>query len=161
MAHTDKDEIAKEYFDKGFLLQKKGHLDRAAHFYKRSIEFKPTAKAHTFLGWVYSLKGLYEDAIDQCKNAISLDPAFGNPYNDIGAYLLQMHRYDEAVFWLKKALEAPIYENYCYPHLNLGRVYEFKGNWDEAIKCYERALKENPYYEPAISALERQMAKYN
>jgi Tfp pilus assembly protein PilF len=161
MAQTDKGEIAKEYFDKGFLLQKSGHLDRAAHFYKRSIEYKPTAQAHTFLGWVYSLKGLYDQAIEQCKNAISLDPTFGNPYNDIGAYLMQKHKYDEAIYWLKKALKAPNYENYCYPYLNLGRVYEFKGDWNEAIKYYEKALKENPDYKPATKALEGQRAKYN
>ena len=55
-------ELAKNFFDKGYLLQKTGHLDRAAHFYKRSIKFQPSAQAHTFLGWVYSLKGLFDQA---------------------------------------------------------------------------------------------------
>ena len=89
-------ELAKNFFDKSYLLQKNGHLDRAAHFYKRSIEFQPSAQAHTFLGWVYSLKGLFDQAIEECKSAINLDPEYGNPYNDIGAYLLQQHCYDEA-----------------------------------------------------------------
>ena len=49
----------------------------------------PTAEAHTFLGWAYSFLGDYESAITECRNAIELDPDFGNPYNDIGAYLIQ------------------------------------------------------------------------
>jgi Tfp pilus assembly protein PilF len=159
--NTDKKELAKGYFNKGVLLQKSGHLDRAAHCYKRSIEFEPTAQAHTFLGWILSLKGLYNEAIEECKKAIVIDPDFGNPYNDIGAYLLQQHRYDESKEWFNKALGAPNYENYCYPNLNLGRVYEFKGLWKKALFFYKRAIKENPYYEPAQHALKDLMAKYN
>ena len=157
----NKSQIAKDFFDKGYILQNSGQLDRAAHFYRRSIEFYPSAKAYTFLGWVLSLKGLYDEAIEECKHAVDLDPNYGNPYNDIGAYLLQKHKFDEAETWLRKALEAPNYENYCYPYLNLGRVYEFKGNWGEALSCYKKALQESPTYEPAEQALQELYAKYN
>ena len=157
----NKSEIAKDFFEQGFVLQNNGHLDRAAHFYRRSIEFYPSAKAYTFLGWVLSLKGLYDKAIEECKHAIDLDPDYGNPYNDIGAYLLQQHNFDEAANWLKKALSAPNYENYCYPYLNLGRIYEFKGQWEEALECYQNALQETPNYEPAEQALRNLRAKYN
>ncbi len=158
---ANKSEIAKDFFEKGYVLQNNGHLDRAAHFYRRSIEFCPTAKAYTFLGWVLSLKGLYDEAIEECKLAIDIDPDYGNPYNDIGAYLLQKNEFDEAAYWLKKALKAPDYENYCYPWLNLGRVYEFKGNWDEALSCYKNALQENQEYNPAEQALLNLHARYN
>ncbi len=30
-----------------------------------------------------------DDAIDECKKAIAIDPEFGNPWNDTGAYLIQ------------------------------------------------------------------------
>jgi len=158
---SDNTDIARDYFEKGYLLQKNGHLDRAAHFYRRSIEFMPTAQAHTFLGWVYSLKGLYEEAIGECKKAIAIDPEYGNPYNDIGAYLIQQHRYKDAVPWLEKALQAKNYENYCYPWVNLGRVHQFMGKWDLALSCYLRAIEENPNYEPARSAFEKLQALYN
>ena len=161
MGKTDKAGIAKDYLEKGFLLQKSGHLDRAAHFYKRSIEFKPTAQAHTFLGWIYSLKGRYEEAIQQCKSAIALNPDYGNPYNDIGAYLLQMNRYDESIPWFEKALNAPDYENYSYPYLNLGRVYEFKGDCDKALKLFKKAIEQDTAYEPAQIAYQSLLAKYN
>lgn len=160
-SREEKLEIAKDFFEKGFELQNNGHLDRAAHFYRRSIEFYPSAKAHTFLGWVLSLKGHYDKAIAECKSAIDLDPDYGNPYNDIGAYLLQQNKFDEAAEWLEKALTASNYKNYCYPYLNLGRVFEFRGKWNEALECYQNALKENPDYEPAEQALQKLRAKYN
>ncbi|RMH64661.1 MAG: tetratricopeptide repeat protein [Calditrichaeota bacterium] len=157
----DKVAIARDYFEKGFLLQQGGYLDRAAHFYRRSIEYYPTAQAYTFLGWVYSLKNLFEEAITYCKLAIEIDPDYGNPYNDIGAYLIQLRHYDEAIPWLKKALQCSKYKNYCYPWLNLGRVYAFKGRWDEAMRAYRQSLKENPEYAPALRAVEQLQALYN
>ncbi|MBD3224732.1 MAG: tetratricopeptide repeat protein [Caldithrix sp.] len=161
MSEREKTDIAKGFFEQGYVAQMSGHLDRAAGFYKRSIKFLPTAKAHTFLGWVYSLKGFPEKGIEECKKAIELDPAFGNPYNDIGAYLIQMRRYDEAKPWLERALRAPRYKNYAYPHINLGKIYEFKGLWDQAMYHYKKAIKEAPDYEPAYTARDRLEGKYN
>jgi len=157
----DSFEIAKGYFEKGYALQQRGQLDRAAHCYKRSLEFLPTARAYTFLGWVYSLKNLYREAIDVCKKAIEVDPSFGNPYNDIGAYLIRLKFYDEAVPWLLKALDAAEYKNYCYPCVNLGLIYEWKGDWDRAKSYYQRALKENPSSRIAKRAFKNLTAKYN
>jgi Tfp pilus assembly protein PilF len=156
-----KEKLARTFFDQAYHLQMSGYLDRAIHFYKRSIQYSPTAKAHTFLGWTYSLKGLYERAIEECLHATELDPNFGNSYNDIGAYLIQLKKYDEAIPWLKKALEAPDYGNYCYPNLNLGYIYEFKGQWDLALEYYKTAIEENENYQPVLTAYEKLLGKYN
>lgn len=162
MKDTDKQtELSRSFFEKAYHLQMRGYLDRAAHFYRKSIEILPTAKAYTFLGWVYSLKGLYHQAIDACKVAIKLDPALGNPYNDIGAYLIQLKRYAEARLWLEKALHAPKYENYCYPYINLGIVHEVMGDWNKALKLYQKALKENENHQEARTAYDRLIGKYN
>ena len=107
-----------------------GELDEAVELYKKSIESYPTAEAYTFLGWTYSFMGRLDDAIAECHKAIEVDPTFGNPYNDIGAYLLQKGEVDEAIPWFQRALEAPRYESYCFPHMNLGRAYEAKRRVD-------------------------------
>ena len=80
-----------------------GRLEEAVAHYQRSIALHPTAEAHTFLGWAYSYQGRPEDAIAECKIAIAVDPDFGNPYNDIGAYLIELGREEEAVAWLERA----------------------------------------------------------
>ncbi len=148
-------EIAQELFEKGYKLQMEGKVEEAILNYQKSIEVYPTAEAHTFLGWSYSFQGRHSEAIEECKKAISIDPDFGNPYNDIGAYLIELGKYDEAVEWLMKATQAKRYESYCYPHYNLGRVYEKKGNWVKALEYYQLSLKENPDYTLAARAVNR------
>jgi Tfp pilus assembly protein PilF len=147
--------LASRFFDEAHRLQMKGQLQEAVELYKKSIESYPTAEAHTFLGWTYSFMGRIDDAIAECHRAIAVDPTFGNPYNDIGAYLIQKGQYNEAIPWLENALKAPRYESYCFPHMNLGRVYEAKREWFRAKEEYRKALDANPDYTPAKQGLAR------
>jgi len=138
-----------------------GNLDEAIRLYQASIAFHPTAEAHTFLGWTYSFAGRYEDAIDECKKAIDVDPDFGNPYNDIGSYLIHLGNLDAAIPWLEKAVIAKRYEPRHYPHCNLGRVYQAKGMLKKAAEEFERALDLEPNYAFARQALESLRAQLN
>ena len=152
---ADSKEEAMDLFRKAYEHQIKGELEEAVGLYKKSIEAFPTAEAFTFLGWTYSFMGKYEEAIQECRNAIQVDPDFGNPYNDIGAYLIEKGRFDEAIPWLEKAIHAKRYDSYCFPHYNLGRVWEAKGDWEKALACYDQALKTNPDYTLALHARNR------
>ena len=153
--------IALEHFQKAYEHQMKGELEEAVALYKKSIDIHPTAEAHTFLGWTYSFMGRYDDAIEECRKAIEVDPEFGNPYNDIGAYLIEKGNLDEAISWLEKATKAKRYDSYCFPHLNLGRIWERKGRWSKAMEEYRLALKENPNYVLAARALKHLQAMSN
>jgi len=155
MADETRQERAIRLLNQAYELQMKKELDQAAELYKKSIETYPTAEAHTFLGWTYSWMGRIDDAIEECHKAIEVDPTFGNPYNDIGSYLMMKGELDEAIPWLERALQAPRYESYCYPHMNLGRVYEAKRDWLRAKDEYRKALAENKDYTPAAQALAR------
>ena len=145
---------AQRHFQQGYEAHMQGRLEEATAHYQRSIALHPTAEAHTFLGWVYSHQGRPDEAIAQCKIAISVDPEFGNPYNDIGAYLIEMGREEEAVEWLERAKRAPRYEPRHYPHCNLGQVYWAQGLLAKARLEFERALEIEPQYEAALAALE-------
>ncbi len=155
MSEDEDIEKAQQYFEQAYQCQMKGDLDEAEALYKKSIELFPTAEAHTFLGWTYSFAGRLDDAIAECRRAIEIDPDFGNPYNDIGAYLIEQGALDDAIPWLEKAARAPRYESYCFPHYNLGRVYERKRQWGKALDCYRRSLAHNPDYTLAKRALHR------
>ena len=37
-------------------------------------------------------------------------PDVGNPYNDIGSYLIKLGRLDDAIPWLRRAMTARRYE---------------------------------------------------
>jgi len=148
-------------FQRAYAQQVAGNLADAITLYQNSIEVYPTAEAHTFLGWTYSFLGRYDDAIEECQKAIAVDPTFGNPYNDIGAYLIELDRPREAIDWLEKATVAPRYEAPHFPWVNLGRVYERIGPWDEAIRCYRKAIEVMPEYEEARRRLIALLARMN
>src|SRR5216117_2025112 len=151
----DREQRAIRLFKEAYDLQMKGELDAAVKLYKESIANYPTAEAYTFLGWTYSFMGRLDDAIAECHKAIDVDPTFGNPYNDIGSYLMMKGQIDEAIPWLERALQAPRYQSYCYPHMNLGRAYESKRDWLRAKDEYRKALGEDKDYTPAAQALAR------
>ena len=148
-------DMAEELFQNAYRLQMEGDLELAAQFYKRSIELHPTAKAHTFLGWTYHYQGKVDEAIDECKKAIAIDPAYGNPYNDIGAYLIGRGEHDQAIPWLEKAVAAERYDAYHYPWYNLGRVYAAKELYTKARQCFLKSLAIEPRYSLAVEALEK------
>lgn len=141
-------------WQEGYLLHLLGHYDKAIEVFGKSIAAHPTAEAHTFRGWSLSMVGRLNEAIAECKRAITLDPDYGNPYNDIGVYLIDLGQTDEAIPWLEKAMGAKRYCCYQYPHFNMGRVLVMQGRLTEARDAFERALSYEPDYLPAQKALE-------
>jgi len=148
-------DLARDLFERACQLQRQGQLDLAAEMYRRSIKAHPTAEAHTFLGWTYRSQGRLGDAIAECKKAIEIDPSFGSPYNDIGAYLIELGRPEEALPWLEQAIAAPRYDAYHYPWYNLGRVYLAREMFNRARECFEKAVEIDPGYTPATEAAAR------
>ncbi len=98
--------------------------------------------------------GEIDEAIDGCKKAIQVDPEFGNPYNDIGAYLLEKGEAGQALPWLEKAKRAQRYEAPHFAHTNAGRAHLLLGHTHKARREFERALRIDPEYEPARQLLE-------
>jgi Tfp pilus assembly protein PilF len=152
---------AMELFQRAYQLQMNGTYGDAIELYRASLAVHPTAEAHTFLGWTYSMLGRHQDAIEECHQAIALDPDFGNPYNDIGAYLLELGRWEEALPWFERALAAPRYEARVYPYVNRGRALEHLGRAWEALAAYREAQALNSDYEPARLAYRALLGKLN
>jgi tetratricopeptide (TPR) repeat protein len=154
-------EAAAEYLKRAYHAQMSGDFPTAIDLYQRSIAACPTAEAHTFLGWTYSFQGRLEEAIDECQKAISVDPSFGNPYNDIGAYLIELGRLDEAIPWLERATRAPRYASPHFPRLNLGRVYLAKEMYSRALEEFRAVVDLKPDHVPAQQAVAAIRRKLN
>jgi Tfp pilus assembly protein PilF len=152
---------AHELFEQAYERQMRGELEAAIELYQQSLDLHPTAEAHTFLGWTYSFQGRLEEAIAECHRAIAVDPDFGNPYNDIGAYLIEKGELEEAIGWLERATRAPRYESRCFPFFNLGRIYEHRKQFRKALENYKSALREQPSYPAARLATRRLQAMMN
>src|SRR6266446_6328800 len=152
---------ARQLFHEAYQAQLAQNYEEAIELYKRSIAAYPTAEAHTFLGWVYSFQNRYDEAIEECLEAIQVDETLGNPYNDIGSYLLAKGDAYGCVRWFKRALLAPRYESYAFPHFNLGRVYELRHRDLEAARHYGQAIQQQPGFTEAASGLHRMQALLN
>ena len=152
---------ARRALEEAYRVQMDGRLEEAATLYKQSLAFYPTAEAHTFLGWVYSMQHRWDEAIAECHRAIAVDPAFGNPYNDIGAYLIQLGRLDEAVPWLERAKGAARYEPRHYPHINLGRIHVIRNDIAAAVRELRAAVDIEPGHASARRELHRLLGMLN
>jgi Tfp pilus assembly protein PilF len=145
----------------GYAAHMQGELERAVELYTRSIELWPTAEAYTFRGWAYWHMGRTDDALAECHKAIGADPNFGNPYNDIGVYLMAKDQLDEAIGWFEKAKQAARYEPRHFPFMNLGNVYVAKGMVKRAIEEFEGALRFEPNEPSCRQALAQLRVKLN
>jgi Tfp pilus assembly protein PilF len=152
MSTNDPRETAAEYLRKGY---------EARDFYSRSIVAYPTPEAFTFRGWMYSLSGDFHRAIYECFEAIKLDPNFGNPFNDIGEYLIEQGKWEHAIPWFEKAIDAKRYFTPSYPYFNLGRAYEHLHDFAKAKASYARAHEINQRCVDAVAGLRRMRAAFN
>ncbi len=143
-----------DLYNAGYLLTLLGAYEQALRLYDESLAIQPTAEAYTYKGWTFGQMGQYQRAIEEAQKALRLDPDFGNPYNDIGVYLIELERDDEAVAYLDKAKAAKRYCCYQFPHFNLGRIYLKKKLYEKARDEFKKALEIDPTYEPAQAGLE-------
>ena len=161
MSEEDRRRRAIEVWQQAYDHQMREELEEAIRLYQESITIYPTAEAHTYLGWTYSFQGRLDEAIEECHKAIAVDPDFGNPYNDIGVYLMQKGDLDGAIPWLEKAKRAPRYDPRQFPYMNLGRIYLRRGQWTEALReleAGERAVPNDPGMRKMLHEL---LAKFN
>jgi len=150
-----KERRALQLWEEGQAYHLTGDIERALDLYDQSLAVYPTAEAHTFRGWALSGQGRLDEAIAECLSAIDVDPSMGNPYNDIGSYLMTLEREDEAIVWLERAKEAQRYEARHFPCMNLGRIYATKGWSLRAIHEFEEALEHLPGDPRCMAAIEK------
>jgi Tfp pilus assembly protein PilF len=161
MAEHEWPDEARELFERGYEAQAAGRLDEALACYRHSLALYPSAEAHTFIGWVFSQQGKHEEAIAECRQAIAVDPTFGNPYNDIGAYLIELGRDEDAIEWLERAKTALRYEPRHYPYLNLAWIYARQHKVQEAIGQLQSVIAIEPAHTAARKELHRLIGMLN
>jgi tetratricopeptide (TPR) repeat protein len=152
---------ATELWQEAYRHQMAGDLERAIELYRQSIATCPTAEAHTYLGWTMSFQGRLQEATQECLHAIEVDADFGNPYNDIGVYLMQQDKLEEAIPWLERAKRAKRYEPRQFPYMNLGRIYVRLGRWSAALAEFQGAVAVAPRDPDAHRALHGLRARLN
>lgn len=130
--------------EQGLTAVSKGEFGKARTLFRKSAENGVSAEALTYWGWMEHHSGNTSAAIKLCQMAIEVDPEFGNPYNDIGSYLISLGDLETAIRYLEQAIGAKRYEPRQFPHINLGRVYLAKGLPRKAIEHFKKALEYAP-----------------
>src|SRR3989449_10402939 len=108
--------------------------------FKRSIELKPDyATGHEWYAIHYlTATGRLEEAVQEMKKALELEPASLVMNTFMGATLYYAGRYDEAIDQCRRTIEMD--PNFAVAHWHLGLAYEQKQALDAATEEFKKAI---------------------
>ena len=108
--------------------------------FKRSIELNPDyATAHEWYAIHYlTATSRLEEAVQEMKKALELDPASLEMNTFMGATLYYAGRYDEAIDEGRRTIEMD--PNFAVAHWHLGMAYEQKQVLDAATEEFKKAI---------------------
>lgn len=132
----------------GVLLDHMGRHAEAESHHRRAVKGAPgSPHYHNNLGFCFFLQRKLDEAKSEFQDAIRLDPGFRRAYNNLGfVHGLQGDR-DAALTAFSQAGSKPL------ALTNLGLVEEMRGQPLMARRMYERALRAQPGYRPALRNL--------
>lgn len=127
--------VADKAIDDGNFAEGKKILEELIH------EEPCYGKAHNHLGWIYKSKyNDYRTAENHFRTAIVFEPEYPHTYLNYAYLLREIERYTDQEEVLNDALKVPgtnkaaIFDEY-------GSMYELKGQYNEAIKAYKKAIE--------------------
>ena len=127
----------------GWSRSPKESLMRAIKLAKKAIEIEDSSGPHRVLAYTYLLFRKHDEAVEEARKAIEMEPNSADAHNDLGHVLFQSDVAQEAVFVLKKAIRLNPYPPSMYFH-NLAWAYHSLGKYEEAINSAKKAVQVNP-----------------
>ncbi|MGH6848409.1 MAG: tetratricopeptide repeat protein, partial [Methylocella sp.] len=115
------------------------------------------AMAYAYRGDAYATKANHDRAIQDCTEAIRLDPKYSYAYTVRGASYANKANYDHAIQDYNEAIRLD--PNYAHAYTVRGIAYANKANYDRAIQDYNEAIRLDPKY--ALAYTRRGDAYYN
>lgn len=112
------------------------------HLQKARKDARNDADIHYYLGLCLELLGQYTEADKEYQNALRIDKSH-SPTLFRMAYNADLNGDEETALKLYEQIKenSPAYNNVL---MNLGVLYEDKGNYAKAQGCYQKALAGNP-----------------
>lgn len=139
----------------GLTYLEAGQTGRAIAVLKEAAALDPRqVSIYTTLGQAYLSQKDYPQALNWLKKGQSVAPDNQKVNYQLGMALAGQKRYDEALeAFLKAGDEAQAYNN-------IGVHYFLDGKYEEAAKCFQRALELRPtFYSEAKANLQRALEK--
>jgi adenylate cyclase len=128
----------------GTSKSRKQSIAKSLELIQKAIELDPTyAEAYGHLGFTFSMIGEHDKAVAKAEQAVALNPNSAYVHMRLGHTLRFADRNEEAIPEYKKAIRLnPIPPtNYLF---GLGLAYCWTGQYEEAIKWCEKAVRQDP-----------------
>ena len=127
----------------GVALVENGQVKRGVSLVETGLQQTDSAEVRFMLGRALMEKGDYFGAATQLERAIALDPKILSLNATYGELLRTMTRHDEAneAFLRELAINPDDYDSNLFHGMYL---YENEQKYDEALACFERALRTRP-----------------
>jgi tetratricopeptide (TPR) repeat protein len=115
----------------------------AEELFRKVLKYHPeNARAHQHLGDLLLNLGREDEAPEELKMAVDLDPTMSKAWYLLGKSLLRKRKYVEAGNALEESVRLK--SGFAPAHEELGRAFEGQGKLIDASRCYTRALELDP-----------------
>lgn len=84
-------------------LRRTGRIDNAIAYLRRALEIKPTAEAHLSLGNIFRDECRFEEALENYRAALRINPQMSKAHRGMGNLMRDMHRPEEALAAFERA----------------------------------------------------------
>jgi tetratricopeptide (TPR) repeat protein len=120
---------------------------------------KEEANHHVCRGSQAIGRGEHEHAVSHFNQALRIDPAFAEAYNQRALAYYLMERFEESIADCHRTIKRMP----CHfgAWAGLGHCHAHLGRFDEALSAYEKALQINPHLEslqPSINELKKRLS---
>jgi tetratricopeptide (TPR) repeat protein len=126
-------------FDLALLDMRNGALDQAKQRLLELVKGHDNARSRLLLAEIETRKGSPDMVIQHYLKAIELEPQNAMAMNNLADFLSTQKKFDDAVFWAKKALatapNSPIAED------TIGWIYFRQAKYEDAMPFLEKSLK--------------------
>jgi tetratricopeptide (TPR) repeat protein len=121
------------------LFHDKNRWQEAIAYLTGSIALRPDTNAHRLRAQCYMVHGQRDEAIEDCREGIRLNPGNYNVLVELGMVLGRLGKLDEAIAAFRQALR--IKPDDPAVHVQLVRLLSAKGEEGEATACYFKAIE--------------------
>jgi tetratricopeptide (TPR) repeat protein len=119
-------------------------MKKSFNFARKAISLDEyESLSNGLLGSVYLMMRKYEKAIESGKRAVELDPNGANIHAFFGFTLSYTEHLDDAIAHYKQAIRLNPFPPSWY-YFNLGRCYREKGQYEDALSEFKKALQRSP-----------------
>jgi tetratricopeptide (TPR) repeat protein len=130
------------YETRGRAYLENGMYADAERELRAALQVRPEFRIYDALGLALQNEGKLEEAIQQHRRALELNPSNAIAWNNLAGALFAVGKTKEAIESAEQGRTRD--PSLAYSYVNLGRFYEASGDIEKAISTYKEGLKRNP-----------------